>query len=66
MPEEKVISILKEGKGTHFDPVLIELLLENMKKIAEIREEFSDKESDYDNFLNIKTIDLKTLLKQER
>ncbi|OGF51282.1 MAG: hypothetical protein A2044_07360 [Candidatus Firestonebacteria bacterium GWA2_43_8] len=63
MTEERVVSILKEGRGTHFDPVLIDLMLENIKKMAEIREEYSDKESDYDKFSGLKNADLRNLLK---
>lgn len=42
MPVDKAVNILKEEKGKHFDPQLVDTFLENMDKILEIREEYTD------------------------
>jgi putative two-component system response regulator len=42
MPLDKVLEIMKEGSGIHFDPVLIKLLLDNLDKFLEIKERFQD------------------------
>lgn len=62
MPEE-AIAILKEGAGRHFDPLLVEIFLSEMKKINEIREEFSDNETDCDKYFGLKAADLSNMLK---
>ncbi|MDQ7032048.1 MAG: GAF domain-containing protein [Desulfonauticus sp.] len=40
--EEKVRKIMLEGKGTHFDPDLIDILLENWDKFWDIRQKYQD------------------------
>jgi len=42
MPLDKVLSIMKQDSGTHFDPELIELFLDNLNKFLEIKEKYSD------------------------
>jgi len=42
MPLEKVLSIMKNDAGTHFDPTLIEVFLENIDKFLEIKEIYKD------------------------
>jgi len=39
---EKTISIMKEGEGSHFDPVLLNLFFDNLDKFLEIRANFTD------------------------
>lgn len=39
---EKSIQIMKEGRGTHFDPHLIDLFIENLDKITEICSAYKD------------------------
>jgi PAS domain S-box-containing protein len=41
--DEKVFSFLREESGKHFDPKLIELFFENIERILEIRNRFSDR-----------------------
>jgi len=43
MSEEKVLQVMREGSGTHFDPHLIKIFLENIDKFLEIKEIFKDK-----------------------
>jgi putative two-component system response regulator len=45
MPFEKVLSIMKQDAGTHFDPELIDIFLTNLDKFLEIKERFSDDDS---------------------
>ena len=48
MPLEKVLSIMKKDAGTHFDPNLIELFLNNLDQFLEIKEEYKDDDNAYD------------------
>ncbi len=43
-PLEKTLQILKDGKGTHFDPHLIDLFVNNIDSFLEIQKEFPDNE----------------------
>ncbi len=43
---EKIIKLLVDGKGTQFDPKLIDLFLNNIDKFLLIRDELKDKSSD--------------------
>jgi putative two-component system response regulator len=43
-PIEKTMAIMKEGRGTHFDPLLVDLFLENIEKFLEIKEAYPDVE----------------------
>lgn len=42
MPLEKVLSIMKNDSGTHFDPNLAKLFLDNLDKFLEIKEKYKD------------------------
>ena len=39
---EKILTLFKEEKGKHFDPMLIELFLANLDEFLKIRENFQD------------------------
>lgn len=41
-PLEKILELFKEESGRHFDPRLVDLLMENLDKILEIRDKFRD------------------------
>ena len=41
-PAEKCIAILKEGRGQHFDPQLVDLFFNRMDEVLEIRDQFAD------------------------
>lgn len=43
-PIEKTLSIMREGKDSHFDPDLIDLFLENIEQFLAIQEAFPDTE----------------------
>ena len=42
MPLEKVLSIMKQDAGTHFDPELIDIFLDNIDKFLEIKALYKD------------------------
>ena len=48
----KTLAIMKEGKGTHFDPTLIDLFMEHVEKFLEIQKALPDTE-DAPHILNI-------------
>lgn len=39
---ENILALFEEGKGTHFDPKLIDLFTNNLDKVLEIRDRFQD------------------------
>jgi putative two-component system response regulator len=43
-PLDKTLMILREGRGTHFDPELLDLFLNNLDEFLKIQKEFSDKD----------------------
>ncbi len=61
--DEKVLSILKEGSGNHFDEKILDVFLSNINEINTIREKYSDKEEDFDKFADFKNINISELLK---
>jgi putative two-component system response regulator len=63
MEEAKVISILKEGRGTHFDPQYIDILLSKMDEVRAIKEKYDDKPEDLDKYKDLKTANLREMLK---
>jgi putative two-component system response regulator len=42
VPLDKVLQIMKEGRGKHFDPKLIDIFLKNIDKFLEIRDIYKD------------------------
>ncbi|MCK5682656.1 response regulator [bacterium] len=49
---EKAISIIKDGKGKHFDPELVDLFIDNIDDFLSIKQEFSSPdEQPTDNFI---------------
>ena len=38
LPLEKAIEIVREGRGTHFDPTIVDLLLGNLDEVIAVRE----------------------------
>jgi putative two-component system response regulator len=43
-PLEKTLGIISEGKGSHFDPALVELFMDNIEQFLEIQNAFPDEE----------------------
>ena len=42
LPEEKVLAIMQQGAGTHFDPLLLPLFFSNFQEIRGIAEQYPD------------------------
>ena len=40
--DEKIFNLLKDEKGKHFDPMLVNLFFENVDEIKKVREQFKD------------------------
>ncbi|OIN97647.1 diguanylate cyclase [Candidatus Desantisbacteria bacterium CG_4_10_14_0_8_um_filter_48_22] len=62
-PEEKVLAIMKDSRGKHFDPDLLDAFLCAMDEVRAIKAEYEDKEEDFDKFSDIKNVDAASLLK---
>jgi HD-GYP domain-containing protein (c-di-GMP phosphodiesterase class II) len=60
-PVEKVIKIMTEERGKHFDPVLVDALLSDKESIREIQQRFADTEEDFDKYRSIEQLSLKDL-----
>jgi putative two-component system response regulator len=41
-PNEKAYQILREGRGTHFDPQLVDRFLEHLEEVVAIQEQYRD------------------------
>jgi putative two-component system response regulator len=41
-PVEKAVDILKDGRGTHFDPELLDIFLENIESVKVIKAKYAD------------------------
>jgi len=41
-PLEKILALFKEERGEHFDPLLVDLLMENLDTFLSIRDKFKD------------------------
>ena len=52
MPLEKTLSIMKNDAGTHFDPKLIELFMDNLDDFLEIQKRFPDSDN-YHSILDL-------------
>jgi response regulator RpfG family c-di-GMP phosphodiesterase len=42
-PIDKVVSTIREGRGSQFEPRLVDVMLENFDTMIEIRDRFPDK-----------------------
>ena len=45
-PHEKAVAIIREGRGTHFDPDMVDAFLEIEDEFAAIAERFIDGEAE--------------------
>ena len=41
-PLEKVLDLLREERGKHFDPALVDILLDNLPEFIRIRDKYPD------------------------
>lgn len=47
-PVDKAVSVLQEDSGRHFEPLMVDLFVENLPEIVKIKERFLDREN-FDN-----------------
>lgn len=45
---DRIIALFKEERGQHFDPILVDLFLNNLDEFLKIKEKFPDKIKDQD------------------
>lgn len=55
-PLETILSIMKEGCGTFFDPALLQLFLDNLQQFVAIREHLKDQQDEPDPLLELLNI----------
>ena len=41
-PEEKILSLIQEESSKHFDPALVQVLIDNIHQISILREQYPD------------------------
>jgi putative two-component system response regulator len=46
MPHEQAVKIIREGRGSHFDPDICDAFLANAEQFREIAERFADSDQD--------------------
>ncbi|MEW6556859.1 MAG: HD domain-containing phosphohydrolase [Elusimicrobiota bacterium] len=62
-PEEKVISILTESSGAHFDAQLVDIFLSSIDEITKIKKRYEDTQADLDKLVDLNSINIMELLK---
>ena len=45
IPNEKALQIMREGRGKHFDPRILDLFMDNMKEVESIQSRYRDAEA---------------------
>jgi len=63
LPEDQALKIMKEGRGTHFDPEMLDCFFDSIDDVSEIRSRYEDKAEDIDRLKEVENEDLKELLK---
>jgi putative two-component system response regulator len=58
MTESEVLRILEEGKGTHFDPDVLDVFFGRLEEVREIKGRYSDREEDFDKFRNLDDLEI--------
>ncbi len=59
---EKVVQILGEERGRHFDPTLVDILLDNLDEADAIRTTHADTEADFEKFRNYSLLKIEDVL----
>ena len=60
-PEAKVLALLTEQKGKHFDPEMVDCLFKCMEEVRHIQNQYMDSDEDFDKFRNIKMLKVPSL-----
>jgi len=53
LEEREVLKVLHEGRGSFFDPQILDIFLEHLEEVREIKNRFQDREEDFDQFRNL-------------
>jgi len=53
LSEEEVLCIMGEGRGSFFDPVILDKLLSRLDTLREVQRRYMDREKDFDKFGNL-------------
>lgn len=53
LPEREVLQILQEGRGSFFDPQVLDIFLDHLEEVREIKNRYQDHEEDFDQFRNL-------------
>lgn len=53
LPEEEVLRILNQGRGSFFEPKILEVFLSRLDGARKIQRRFVDQEEDFDKFRNL-------------
>jgi HD-GYP domain-containing protein (c-di-GMP phosphodiesterase class II) len=61
-PMEKVLEILTSEQGRHFDPGLVDILLNNLERFSAIRERYMDADADFEKFRNYSLLKVEDVL----
>jgi putative two-component system response regulator len=41
-PNEKALRLMREGRGTHFDPAILDLFMDSLEQVLAIQKRFRD------------------------
>ena len=61
-PMEKVVGIITSDRGRHFDPVLVDILLENLDQADAVRLAYMDTDADFEKFRNYSLLKIEDVL----
>ncbi len=61
-PLEKVVAIITEDRGRHFDPSTVDILLENLEEACHIRDMYQDTAEDFEKFRNYSLLKIEDVL----
>jgi len=53
LSEEEVLCIMGEGRGSFFDPVILDKFLSRLDTLREVQRRYMDREKDFDKFGNL-------------
>ncbi|MDI6755162.1 MAG: GAF domain-containing protein [Thermodesulfobacteriota bacterium] len=53
LAEDEVLRILREGRGSFFDPKILDIFLDNLESVRKIQGRYVDREEDFDKFKNL-------------
>lgn len=58
MDEAGVLRILERGRGSIFDPMILDVFLSRLDEVREIKERYADREEDFDPFRRLNPLEI--------